>query len=442
MRAIVLLAILVFEILSDLGTNWVIRAKYFLLKSKHEIASYISTLLFFSLILRLILTLVILITKDFIYTPIFQNWSSNYSSLLNIQIGIFALYFSRNTIIPILVLKNNTNKYLVLTLSTYFINVATSLFLLISYKMGIASLFYGELAGAIIFISLSIVFLKEHIILRFDIHAIKDVIKIGLPSVPKNIIGQIQQNINKYFIQMYMTPFDLGIFQKSDFLYGGFRGLHKAIGNTIAPNNLKKITLKEEDSETGRIIIRFLYFLSVLVLATTFYLEDIFRLMGVNEAFWICAKYAPLYGYNILISSFVIMFNHNILVSKKTYLFVISTIIALGVSVIANIILIPKYGIIGGIFSVTIVSLFTVFLAIIFSERLLKYKTKINYWIWIAILVSVLLIYSLNYNGHFKTFGFKTFILIFYMLIIMSIDKYFVSAFNWNKILIKHKREF
>ena len=36
-RAIVLLSILTFQVFSDLGTNWVIRSKYYLLKTNYEI---------------------------------------------------------------------------------------------------------------------------------------------------------------------------------------------------------------------------------------------------------------------------------------------------------------------------------------------------------------------------------------------------------------------
>jgi len=433
------LAILVFEVFSDLGTNWVIRARYFQLKNQHEIASYVSTLLFISLIIRLILSTVIFLTKDIIFIKIFHSWSAYYTNLLNIQIGIFFLYYIRNTIIPILILEMSTAKYLILILSTYFFQVGTSLFLLISIKIGIASLFYGELIGAIIFSLLSIVFLKGYITHRLNINVIHDLIKIGLPSIPKLIIDQIQNNINKYFIMIYMSVNDLGIFQKSDFLYGGFKGLNKSMGNAVAPNNLKKITENKEDSETSIIIIQFLYGLSAMVLITTFYLEDIFRLMGVNNAFWVCAKYAPLYGYNILITSFVIMFRHNILISRKTKFFVISAIIGLITSVLSNIIMIPKYGIIGGIFSVILVSLFSVSFTIFVSERLLKYKTIINYQIWIFILLSVLIIYGLNYNGYIESITLKTVVLFIYIIVVIMLDKYFVAAINWNKILMINK---
>lgn len=424
------------ELFSDFGFNWIIRARYFQLKDKYEKASYVSTLLFISLITRLFLTGIIFFSKEIIFIKIFDTWSPFYSYLLNIQIGIFLLSFMKNTVIPILILEMSTKKYLVLTLSAYLFQASTSLFLLIQGELGIASIFYGELLGAIIFSILATIFLKDYFTLKLNPHVYHDLINIGLPAVPKLFIGQFQNNLNKYFIQIYMTPYDLGIFQKSDFLYGGFKGLQKSLGNAVSPKNLKKITKNQEDSETGIIITQFLYFISLLVLFATFFLEDIFKLMGVNEAFWVCAKYAPLYGCNVLISSFTIMFRHNIIIAQKTKFFIFSSIISLTACVLSAIILIPIYGIIGGIFSVIIVSSFSAIATIIYSQLILCYNTKINYLVWIFLLSSTLILYTMNYNGYFETELIKISILSIFTIIIGFIDFFWIGSISWKNLLI------
>ncbi len=48
-RAIILLSILILEILSNFGINWVIRARYFELENFREKKSFVSTILAFSL---------------------------------------------------------------------------------------------------------------------------------------------------------------------------------------------------------------------------------------------------------------------------------------------------------------------------------------------------------------------------------------------------------
>ena len=423
---------LLFEVFSDLGLNWVLRARFFLLKNKQEISSYISTLILVSLILRVLFSLILFFAKDYIFPRIFDSWTLYYSDLLDIQILIFLGCFTRNAIIPILILESSTTKYLFLILTPYFFQLVTSLFFLIKIKRGLTSLLYGELVGSLLLLLLSILFLKKYITYKINFNAISDILSIGLPSVPKNIFGQIQANLNKYFIIMYMSTFDLGIFQKSDFLNGVFKGFYLSVGNTIAPNNLKKIAQNKEDYQTVPIIIQFLYILSVMITAAIFFLEDVFILMGVNPEFLICAKYAPLYGYNILITSFIIMFNHNILIAEKTNFFIFSSFIGLVTSVISNVIMIPKYGIIGGILSVILVSFMTVISSIIYSEVFLSYKTKINYGAWILTLISVLFLYILSFNSILDTVALKIITLLLYTIFLVIIDKYFIFAINWE----------
>ena len=72
-RAIVLLSILTFQVFSDLGTNWVIRSKYYLLKTNYEISVLVSTTLFLSLIIRLIFVILIFQTKDIVFSKVFNT---------------------------------------------------------------------------------------------------------------------------------------------------------------------------------------------------------------------------------------------------------------------------------------------------------------------------------------------------------------------------------
>ena len=86
-----------------------------------------------------------------------------------------------------------------------------------------------------------------------------------------------------------------------------------------------------------------------MIIITILFLEDIFKFVHVDEEFWVCAKYAPMFGYNVLISGFTILYTQSILVSKKTYIFTINALLSFILSVVLNILLVPEYGIMGAI---------------------------------------------------------------------------------------------
>ncbi len=436
-RAIVLLAIIIFQVFSDLGTNWIIRGKYFEIKAKDDLASLISTLLIISLIIRIFVAIIIINIKDYIYPPLFPNWSYIHDNLLSVNIIILFLGFSKNLVIPVIILEKRVKSYLMLTIGTYAINIGSALYFLVWSKKGLISLFYGELAGAIFFAIFSMSLLWEYKTLRLSKKAFEYILRIGLPAMPKNIISQVQSNINKYFLQLYMMPSDLGIFQKSGFVYTGFRGLLKSIGNTVAPSNIKKLTEKEEDNETGLVIIQFIYFISILLVMSILYLESVFKFMGVNESFWICAVYAPLYGFSVLISPLATMYVHNVLVSEKTYLLVYQTIINLLSTIILNLILIPVYGIMGAIISAIIVSFISLSVIIIINSKVLSYETNLNFGAWSILLLLVVFIFLLNYFNYLTFFSSKLIVFVLYVVSIFILDLVFVKAVRWDKILYK-----
>ena len=305
--------------------------------------------------------------------------------------------------------------------------------MMIILKKGIFSLFYGEILGSFIFLLLSIIYLKKYLTMKFSKQVFKDILKIGLPAVPKRFFSQIQLNINKYFIQLYLPIGQLGLFQKSEFLYNGFIGLQKSFGNTISPDNLKLLVKKEKDLVSGNLSIIFIYLISIILVFCIFFLKQVFVIIRVNESFLPIANYAPLFAINIIITGYANMFVNNILISEKTYYLTLRTILAGMLNIVANIIFIPKFGIIGGIIAVIIGSSISIIIEIYVSEIILLSRTKINYWIWLSILITTLSIYIINYQFIFST-NQKFLIMIIYFFLLFLIDYYFVKAINWKSV--------
>ena len=426
------MAIILSNLVGDIGTNWVIRNKYFRFKDKKEKAVYISSLLLISCFLKGLVAIILFGFQYSIFPHIFNTWTNYYYLLLDIQIIVFLLSVTNNLVTPVLILEERTNDYMTLTMGTFIITTGVSLLLLLKYKSGLVSLFYGDLAGGIYFTALSIYFLRDQLILGFDRNVIRDVIKIGLPAVPKNMFAQIQSNINGYYLAMFLGPGALGIFQKSEFLPTSFNSLQKAFGNTISASNIERITKTGEDLQTGKLTLLFTYFLSIVLIITVYFMKDIFILMGVNSSFWVCAIYAPLYATSILFTQFSIMFVNNILVSGKTYLFTIRSIVTGIVSILLSVFLVPRFGIIGAISTVILSSLMSICLEIYVSEVLLSYKTKINYWAWIFILICTIFASSINIWHQVESFTLKISIIFGYIILIGIIDKLFVKAISWH----------
>ena len=436
-RAIILMAVLFFNIFSDYGTNWVIRYRYFRFKNEDQRSVYLTSILVVSLILKIIFSLLLFALKDLVFPIFFPQWTDYYSDLLDIQILIFFLTFINNIIYPVLILEKESVKYSSLLLGSFFINSGVSLLLIIKFDFGLSSLFYGELVRGIFYLIISFVFLKRHLKYGFTYSVFRDIFRIGLPAVPKNLFGQIKTNINKYFLSIYMGVGDLGLFQKSEFIFKALMGFERSFSSTAAPKNIELLTKSKVDLETGKHTVAFMYFISLLLIISIFFMRDVFILLNVNESFLDAAKFAPLFGFSVLFSGFSMMFSNNILVSGKTYFYTIRSIITGIAAIILNIILIPLYGVFGAIYATILCAALSLSIEIFISEVILNHKTKINYWIWIFIIIYQAAMFILNESLIIDLFYLKLLFVLFYFILIILTDFLLVKAINWKEVRIK-----
>ena len=264
-RAIVLLAILFLGIITDFGINWVIRSKYFSFSNIIERNSYLTTLLLITFFPKGILYVFFYFFSIDIFPIIFENWNVIYNDLFRVQLLIFLFGFSNEVFFAIYIMERKSKNYSIISLLQYFTNILVSLFGLIYLKKGIISLLYGELAGVFIFQVFSFYIFRNILVLRFHKKAVKDVLKIGIPAMPKSLFQNIQMNIDKYILQIFLPVSELGIFSKSQFLYRGFSGFNKAFSNAYSPSYIKNMTKSGFDASTKSTMLYWLFLISCIL---------------------------------------------------------------------------------------------------------------------------------------------------------------------------------
>jgi O-antigen/teichoic acid export membrane protein len=385
-RAVILLAILILQLCTNLGTNWIIRAKYYSYDLGTQRNSFISTLVLITFILKSAFSIFFFFIAPYIFPLIFTDWNGIFNSLFKIQLLIFLFDFCKPVFTQVLIMDGLAKTYSLLTLSSYFCNLSVSLYLLVVKNNGIFSLFYGELTGSILFLSLSFLILRHKIVFQFQKEAISDIIKIGLPAVPKSLFAQIQENIDRYFLQLFLPVAGLGLYSKSQFLKQGFDNTYKAFSNAFSPSYLKSMSENGKDTEGKKIMACWLFLISGMLLFLILFMPDIFRIMGVNKNFWICAKYAPLLSFQIVINSYGMLYSNNILISRKTYLFTVRSIVAGITNIVLNLLLIPRIGVPGAILSSLISHSLIIVLGYYFSEGVLSFKTELNLSVYLQYL--------------------------------------------------------
>ena len=220
-----------------------------------------------------------------------------------------------------------------------------------------------------------------------------------------------------------------GIYQKSLLVHGGYKKLYKSYSNTVSPDYIKDIS--ENKSNTSNSAIYSLYwivFISSIQLLTTLFLLDAFKFIGVNKSFWDSAVYAPLLGFQIIFMSATAFYDNNILVSKRTYYYLIRTAISGIGATVLSLFLIPSFQILGAMCSILFGGFLFFLTEYYFSEIKLGYITRTNLPFNIIIIIFLLAIFFLSYEGYISSYLIKLLIILLYSLLILFLDVFFLSS--------------
>ncbi len=429
-RAIIIISILVFEIITNFGVNWIIRARFYDKQSVDDFKSQFTTILFVVISARLFFFFVLSsIPVNKLFQIFFPSWNEYYTSLFSIQLFVYLANSPNNLIASMLVMAKSSSKYSVVQLLLFFVSTISSIVLLIIFNQGLKSLFWGEFLGEFLSTILGLFLLKEYFRFKFSSQAVKDLLTIGLPALPKNIFSQFQQNINKYLVQIFLPVADLGIFYKSEFLRTGFKSAEKAYTNAFAPENIKRLQKLGHDRSIFKIQNIWMNLLAVGIALTTIFMVDIFDLFHINPAFILCAKIAPIFGSTVLLSSYEMVLANNILVAKKTYIFTLRAIITGTSNILLNIVLINLIGLLGAVIASVFTALFSLLIGIYFNNKYVRILDDINLITYFLVFISLLPLFYVFYTDLITSFVLKIIIFFVYLSILALIDIFSNNSF-------------
>lgn len=410
-RAIVLLAFVIFDVFSNFGVSWVIRAKYHKLGGiRHR---YFFTLFCYICLLKTVILLLSLPFLDVYLTHFFSQWNVSYIYLIHLQLAVFFINSSVVLLTEIFVMEKNATTYSFVFIFAYIVNIIVATVSLVVFDKGISSIFYGEILQGLVFSLIGFIVLRKHFSIGFVSSVFSDLVRIGLPAMPKSAFSQIQHKIDQYIMQIFLPIGLLGIYSRSQFIKSGMDGMNRNFSRAFSPSYIESIIENKNTNFTRALVSKWVLFLGLVYIFFVLFLPDIFKVMGVNAAFNSMAIIAPTLAFRSVIMSISVMYNNNFLVSEKTYVFALRTFLAAFVGAGLNYILIPSYGVNGAILSAIVSAILVVSVSYIYSEVILNYRTALNYGIYAFVLMQILAVTAGVYMGLIDTLQIRlmTFVL-------------------------------
>lgn len=410
-------------------------------KDRDEAKSIFKTLQLFLLASSGLFVLIIWVAQPVI-TPLIGLESGD--PILWMMLGI--LFFDTVAIVPFAELRlvRKSVSFAVIKTGNVIINLGLNFYLILGLDYGIEAVFISNLAASLLTALATWVITLPMFTGKWDTQLLKRALIFGLPFVPAGFGHVINELLDRFFLKS-MDPATVerlyGAEQTPDDIVGIYSACYKLAVFMLLLVQMFRMAwqpffMRQSDEESApktfsQTFVLFNSAAALIFLFVALFAEQIVSIKVpildfylVDEKFWSGLTIVPVLLLAYWFQGWYVNFSAGIFISETTKRLPQITLIGAGITIVANLVLIPYFGMMGSA-AATLISYFTMAMVIYYySTKAFKVPYQLIYGFGV-ILLSVALYYS---KAHFLQMGFTDFIS---SILIMSVGVLSVVALSY-----------
>ena len=378
------------------------------------------------LILFIIPFIIIYNLQDFFVDLIKFEITANFLLIAYIYgiLNTIYLYF-----LNLIIAQKKSKNFLFFSISYSTLNIFLTIFLIFFYKENYISRIYSLVIVNFVFSLIILIYLFDTLKLKFSLKSVIKSLKFSLPGYPSTLMGIAHNNFDKSFLALVKDIGALGILDISNKI-----GLmSKMFIDFIIQAWIPEFMTNANNNKKDLIVLNYnqiIYYFTIFILSLSFFSEEIIILLTSKE-FYVAKYYIPLICLSVFINhSFTLISKPSITYAKKLQKLIIPDVLSLSVNIFLNIILIPKYGVLGVIFSLIFSGLVSGILTFLASQKVyqlgIPFKQIIIKIIIVIVYISALYLLFILNAGLILNFLLK-------ILLISSFCLFFFKKEYFNK---------
>jgi O-antigen/teichoic acid export membrane protein len=236
----------------------------------------------------------------------------------------------------------------VLQLARFVFITGFSLYLIVNLQMGALGRVMGMLCGLVCFLIISYGFYASNFNFSFSKKAILYSVSYGAPIVVSQLSTTVHNLVDRLILGQMVSPDTLGIYTLSFMIGGTLQVLIIGFNQAYQPNyfTLMASNSKNKDEKIIRIFKIWLYLLTTFTSLGILIVPYFLRIF-VSPEYYSAEVVIPWMFLSVFLGSFYYFFSAPIFYFKKTKWLPGVTFISAITNIALNLLLIPKYGILG-----------------------------------------------------------------------------------------------
>lgn len=295
-------------------------------------------------------------------------------------------------------LKRKVKQFAAIKTLNIAINVAANVVLLLKFHYGVIGIFISGVVASGLTIVMLFPTILANIKMTFNWKLYKSLLEFGLPYIPAGLAAMMVQVIDRPILLALTNESTVGIYQ-ANYRLGIFMMLIVSMYDYAwRPFFLTHANEPNAKQLFARILTYFTLFSAFVVLTVSLYIDDIVKLRVfhrfiINPAYWTGLGIVPIVLMGYLFNGIYVNLMAGIYIKKKTSHLPYITGIGAAINVIANLFLIPRFGMFGAAWA-TFLAYASMAAAIYFVSQKyfpVKYELTRLAKIWIALSSALLL---------------------------------------------------
>ncbi len=264
---------------------------------------------------------------------------------------------------------NQPGQFIALTFTRSIATVIARLVFVIWAGWGVFGIVFADIAVTTAFTLVLSRWFAPYIRLTFSTRVLRDALRFGLPRIPHSLAQQVISVADRYFLKAYGTLTDVGLYSIGTTFGLALKLFLSAFESAWTPFFLGLMHEPDARQVYSRVSTYVLAVLVLLVAGLSAVAPDLVALFTAGE-FHGAAIVTPWIAVGVLWQGVYLVGSIGLVIAKRTTVYPVSTGIAAGASLLANMLLIPRYGMLGAAWANAIAYATLAIVTVGFSTRI------------------------------------------------------------------------
>lgn len=283
------------------------------------------------------------------------------------------IFFSQN----VLRLARLSWKYTFLTIIILVSNFILTVFMVVIWKKGIYGIFLSKLIIDALFTSIALYLIYPYLGITFSWFRLKQLLAYGVPLIPASIALWVLNFSNRYFLQYYSSLSDVGLYSVGSRLASIMGLITGAFRTAWGPFALSIHREENARQVYANVLTYYLVLTSGIGIGLSIFAPEIIAIFTTTAYYGASAVISYL-AFGLIAYGAYYIFAIGVNITKKTSHIGWTTMLAAGVNIILNFLLIPRIGMVGAAIAALVSQWVSAGALLLVSQRYYRIPYKLS----------------------------------------------------------------